>query len=653
MPLLRRPSWLPAWIVLSVLAPTVAGATAVDAEPDPRLSAIARELAQSQWATARRLAKDLMESLVDRGGGTPGDHRRFADQLGGAMASTDPPVAALLLGRAAGLRAVAEAALDRSEDARWYWYIAQNLDRDARTMDHTRFGKAGRILSAHRLANPDVQHAELHDVIDPVRPERASGPRFVEPQRTRVAYPYLPRDLLGRDRFSHVVFVQVTIDTSGRLTQPLVVDGGFYPGMIVRAFEALREWRYRPATLDGRPIPFRFVVPVAFVNDRAILPLAEWSADLPSTTTLVTGITLDRPTAATIDRRSGTLYVADADSGRILRVEANGRGAAWLAPIAGTNADASRDPGPTALFTGASGVAYDGRTGQLFVADTRDYRVHAVSRDGTHVRTVAGVGLRGVDPRRIPHEIQSPGALDIGRFSGDAGPAIEAELNLPSGVCADPFGILFIADSGNHRIRAVNLGTSPLTVMGVDISPGHIRTVAGVGTAGFSGDGQRATAAQFAFPTRLAVDAAGNLLVVDTFNQRIRRIDRQSGVVRTLARGSAADVPAARAIESWSRSIVGLAVTDAQDVIFADRSDHTVRAVSRSGDERVLYRAPAREGDYIDLDIGPNGEIYLVESRRIGVLHLAPSRTLTYRGGIMKPLPNRAGVKSSAANRTP
>ena len=161
-----------------------------------------------------------------------------------------------------------------------------------------------------------------------------------------------------------------------------------------------------------------------------------------------------------------------------------------------------------------------------------------------------------------------------------------------------------------------------MIVMGVEIAPNQIQTIAGTGAAGFSGDGGKATQAQLNFPTTLKVDAAGNLLFLDSFNQRIRRVDRQSGLIRTLICGAITDISPTRAADSWSTSLVGFGIAVNQDVIYADRSDHTVHRLTRAGADQLIYTALPREGQFTDLEIGTQGEIYISERRRIGVLRL-------------------------------
>lgn len=110
-----------------------------------------------------------------------------------------------------------------------------------------------------------------------------------------------------------------------------------------------------------------------------------------------------------------------------------------------------------------------------------------------------------------------------GRFGGDGGPAAGARLHFPSAVAVDGKGRLYIADTMNHRIRKVDLGT------------GTITTVAGTGQHRFSGEGGPAGAAALNEPSALAVDAEGNLYIADQSNNRVRRVEAASGVIRTIA----------------------------------------------------------------------------------------------------------------------
>jgi sugar lactone lactonase YvrE len=160
----------------------------------------------------------------------------------------------------------------------------------------------------------------------------------------------------------------------------------------------------------------------------------------------------------------------------------------------------SGDGGPATSaqlsYTYSGGVALDS-AGNLFIADSPNNRIRKVTPDGT-ITSIAGSGPTNPTGR-------SPGG-----FSGDGGPATSAQLAGPEAVAADDAGNVFIADSGNGRIR--------------EVSPdGIIRTIAGDGTFGYSGDGGPAVRASFLGPIALAVDGGGNIYVSDGIAIRILR----------------------------------------------------------------------------------------------------------------------------------
>lgn len=196
----------------------------------------------------------------------------------------------------------------------------------------------------------------------------------------------------------------------------------------------------------------------------------------------------------------GTVYIADAFNHRVRRVSPGGE----VMTLAGTGqATFSGDGGSAAAAAlhFPQGVALDPTEATLYIADSANHRVRKVDLASGVIATAAGGAASG--------------------FGGDGGPATAAVLQDPKAVHAAPSGDLFIADSGNERIRRVDRG-------------GIITTFAGTGTLGFAGDGGPATDAQFDGPRGLAGDAAGNLYVADDNNHRIRRID-PSGVITTVA----------------------------------------------------------------------------------------------------------------------
>lgn len=157
----------------------------------------------------------------------------------------------------------------------------------------------------------------------------------------------------------------------------------------------------------------------------------------------------------------------------------------------------------TDTYMYAQGIARD-VAGNIFIADSssRIFRVDAVTRI---VTTIAGTGVYG--------------------FSGDGGLATAATMSTPTGLVLDAAGNLFFTDSGNNRIRRV------------DASTGIITTIAGTGVAGLSGDGGPATVADLnlGYMSGIALDAASNLYFVDQYNSRIRRIDKLTGLITTVA----------------------------------------------------------------------------------------------------------------------
>ena len=194
-----------------------------------------------------------------------------------------------------------------------------------------------------------------------------------------------------------------------------------------------------------------------------------------------------------------------------------------------------------------SAIAYDA-AGDLFFVDTNRNQAFEVSLAGG-LTTIAGTGTQG--------------------FSGDNGSAINAELNAPQGIAVDPSGTIYIADTGNHRIRS--------------ITSGQIATIAGTGTPSFSGDGAAATAATLNIPTALAIDGQGDLLLCDTANHRIRRIS--AGIITTIAgtgiQGFSGDGLAATAAELDSPA--GIAASADGRIFIADSHNHRLRIITTTG----------------------------------------------------------------------
>jgi sugar lactone lactonase YvrE len=154
-----------------------------------------------------------------------------------------------------------------------------------------------------------------------------------------------------------------------------------------------------------------------------------------------------------------------------------------------------------------------GPDGALYITEVRNHRVRRLDLQTNQVTTVAGNGSVG--------------------YSGDDGPAIEAQLNEPYEVRFDRAGNMLFVEMKNHVIRRV------------DAKTGVITTVAGTGKLGFSGDHGPATKAEFNIPHSIALDDSDNIYVADIGNHRIRRIDAASGTVTTIAGNGEKKLPVA------------------------------------------------------------------------------------------------------------
>ncbi|MBS1827998.1 MAG: hypothetical protein JST93_22000 [Acidobacteria bacterium] len=312
----------------------------------------------------------------------------------------------------------------------------------------------------------------------------------------------------------------------------------------------------------------------------------------------------------------GNVYVADSNNHRIRRIGANG----VVETVAGSGtrpavnlrceAITGIGDGPvleSRLFTPSMAVMHG--NGNLIVADQMNNRVRQVVAG--QISTLAGSGLHNLFAPGIPataSPMDWPTALGVdaaglvyfsemhsnrvgrveanGRlaavagvgfpgFSGDGGRAVAATLRRPTGMAFDAAGNLYIADSGNHRVRKVD-------------AAGLITTVAGNGRAEFGGDGGPAVEASLNNPMDVKVDLEGNLYIADTLNHRVRKVDA-AGVITTVAGtgepGRGEDLVAAA--ESAVDHPSSVAVDRAGDLYFTDWQNHRVRKVV-FGDRPVI-----------------------------------------------------------------
>jgi uncharacterized repeat protein (TIGR01451 family) len=345
----------------------------------------------------------------------------------------------------------------------------------------------------------------------------------------------------------------------------------------------------------------------------------------------------------------GNLFISDSGNQRIRRVSAG-----IISTVAG-GASGDAVAVPFATFLWPSSMVED-HSGNIYISDGTPW-IHMIGPSGS-ISTVAGTGVSG--------------------YSGDNGPATAARLSTVSGLAVDSNGALYIADSGNNRIRKVS-GEIITTVAGngsplcpspflpalslcypqgiaidslgnlyiadsgnhriLQMAPGGtVTTVAGNGYQGYSGDDGPATSAQLNFPGGIAVDAAGNLYLADTGNNSIRKVNSK-GVITTVAgsgiAGFAGDDGAATAARLNSPASVAL--DSAGNLYIADQLNNRIRAVAASGIITTVagngVSAYAGDGSLaVDaslsapkgVTVGADGNIYIADlsNRAIRVLTL-------------------------------
>lgn len=291
-----------------------------------------------------------------------------------------------------------------------------------------------------------------------------------------------------------------------------------------------------------------------------------------------------------------------------------------LTTVAGTGAQGNAGDGGKAVsatFYNPFGIAAD-NAGNLYIADTYNNRVRKVTADGSII-TVAGTGN--------------------GNYSGDGGSAINAELAQPTGVAVDSNGNLYIADSGNNRIRKVT-------------TAGIISTIAGTGVAGYSGDGGNAIDAQLDGPFGVALDSQGALYISDRINNRVRKVTAD-GIISTVA-GTGVDGysgDGGSAVLAQLGRPNGITLDSQDNLYIADYDNERVRMVSKGG---IISTVAGNGNNAYTGDDGPavsaglrgpagvavddSGSLYIIELLNQVVRKVAADGTISTVAGNFAPL---------------
>jgi pimeloyl-ACP methyl ester carboxylesterase len=271
---------------------------------------------------------------------------------------------------------------------------------------------------------------------------------------------------------------------------------------------------------------------------------------------------------------AGNIYIGDWENCRIRAVN--------MRTTAVTIAKVVIQPGDIATVAGNGTCGYSGdggaatsaemhypeigavdAAGNIYFADEDNNRIRKVTASTGIITTVAGNGTAG--------------------YSGDGGPGTSAELNTPLRPALDSADNIYFADFDNNRVRAVNTGTKAVTIFGVLIQPGDIATVAGDGTAGYSGDGGAATSAELYGPEDVAVDSANNIYIADFDNERVRKVTASTSKISTVA-GDGTELYSGDGGPATSAAVnpVAVAVDSAGDIYISDFINSRIREVTAS-----------------------------------------------------------------------
>jgi RHS repeat-associated protein len=401
---------------------------------------------------------------------------------------------------------------------------------------------------------------------------------------------------------------------------------------------------------------------------------------------LATSGEMDQPTALSLDKH-GNILVTDLANNEI-RVVARSSGTFYgtemtygdIYTVAGDGSSGYAGDGGAATSSPLylPGAASVDAEGNLLIGDSYDYRVRVVAESSSN----PGYALSGCSGTCswTVGDIYTIAGDGTDGYSGDGGSADDAELLRPTAVVADPEGNILVADVGNSRIRVIAESDSNPGYPLAGCSPctwevGRIFTVAGNGTAGYSGDGGVATSAEFSYNWGMTIDSKGNVIIADNMNNRVRLLAMSAsnpgyplycgggsctwtvGDIYSIAgdgtAGFSGDMGVATSAEIDGP--IGVAVDSAGNVVFGDGGNNRVRVVALhsgtyygvsmtaediytlAGDGTSGYSGDGGLATSAELDdphgvaVGPGGQLYLADTYSQRIRELYPLADLPVR----------------------